>query len=134
MFKLERQVVQRPCKASPALFVAVIGRKMAFDLHGVVKHATNTDQIRANSAIKQKMPRQADEAIFISGSVAAVTKMIAAYALPYFRAPNASSPPKICSQVAQRSHQQPLVTQTGLRPIPLLGPSENIDDVALRRL
>ncbi|KKX31822.1 hypothetical protein YH62_10255 [Rhizobium sp. LC145] len=83
---------------------------MPFDFHGIMEHASHTDQTRVSDAIKQEMPRAADHTAFITRPITAMAKMIAADIFAQLRTESASRPLWLYGDVVQRHHQQSLVT------------------------
>jgi hypothetical protein len=78
------------CRYSSTLlsFVAESAGKMALDVHAVIKHATNADQIGPRHAIEQKMSRLPHQAIGRPSAAATVAQMVAAHGGTEFGAHN----------------------------------------------
>jgi hypothetical protein len=95
---------------------------MLLDLHRIVKHATDTDQIWSGKTIEQKGSRSDDHPVIGLRSLAAMPQMIAADILAKLWTFNAAGAFGITGDIVQGRDQQPFVA-----------PASDFAEVLLRR-
>lgn len=97
------------CKAG--LLVAVVGREMPFDLHRIVPHAPDADQIGTDEAIEQQMTRLPHDAALVPRPVVAMAHMIASHTRAEFGTGDTADSLRLGGQFAQRNDEQAFLSQ-----------------------
>ncbi len=111
--------------------IAVIRRQMLLNLHRVVQHPADTNESRADHAIKQDMARLADTPFTHPPPLTAMTQVIAAHSWPKLWTGSTSYPFRLVGDIAKCCDQQNFVTAADDFTKVIFSPGKQRDDIGL---
>jgi hypothetical protein len=105
--------------------------EMTLDLHRVVQHAANPDEVGASKAIEQKMARSHDDPMLGPRTLTAIAEMIAADVLAEIGPGDTIDPSRIGRNISQSHCQKLLIAKARDLPEITFRPGKQVDNVRL---
>lgn len=119
----------RCCRIASGLFVPELLWQVSRDFHRVVQNSTNLDKIMPIDAVQNQMSWSRNGALYRSGVLLAVAKMVGAHVVPEFGPAGAASAIGIGGNVAQTGNEECLVARPRDGAEFFLGIGENSQNV-----
>ena len=95
--------------------VAEVSGNVSSELHRIVQHPSDPDQVGTSKPVKQEMAWPQHDPMLGARPLATVTQVIGTKIFTEFRSSDASDPHRLGSYVAHRGYEKTLVAQTGDR-------------------